>query len=69
MVRFVAGFAFAIVTMMVWAAWSEQVEMKQPRDITVVYQNYVMALAHGKDDKGQIQSLHVEPDGSVRCAR
>jgi hypothetical protein len=30
---------------------------------------HLLTLAGGKDDAGNFHALHVEPDGSVRCAR
>ena len=68
MTKFIAGFAFAFASMMTWAAYSENAADRIGPWPTSV-SNYIMAIAHGRDDKSNINMLHVEPDGSVICSK
>ena len=68
--NFVCGFAFAIVTMMTWAAFSE--EPTKLEDLSKFITNNApetFVNAGGYDDKGIGHMLRVNPDGSVNCAK
>lgn len=65
--KFVSGFAFAIVTMMAWAAWSGEGYLSQQQIDILKMPVKTFIMAGGEDKSGTARAMKMDADGNVVC--
>lgn len=77
MIKFIAGFFFAIITLAVWSAFSQvsngtgdasKISSGSKGDIPLYEQAYINSIPSARTPNGKIVTIKVDEEGRVICA-